>query len=101
MKHRRRAPSGGPEDLTEQMAPWRTGRISLSEAGEDRTGEVGTGDILKVEWTGFADRSNMAVRVKDNTKISGFSNCGAIGFTSLLLRDLGWDIDLESLVSSL
>lgn len=78
------------------------GRISTSEAVEDRAGEGkgGTGGILKVEQTGFADRPNMGVRVKDNTKIPGFSNCEAIGFTSLLLRDLGWDIDLESLVSS-
>lgn len=60
------------------MAPTRTVEDEqdlLSEAVEDQTGEVGTGGILKVDWTGFADRSNMGVRVKDNTKISGFSNC--------------------------
>lgn len=36
---------------------------------------------------------------KDDTKISGFCNCGAIGLTNLQLRDLGRDIDSSSLVS--
>lgn len=72
------------------------GQDLLQRSSEDQTGEVVTVGILKVKWTRFADRSNMGVRVKDNTKISGFSHCGVIGFTHLLLRDLGWGIDLES-----
>ena len=41
VEYGRRAPSGGSEDLTEEVAPakaWRMGRISTGEAAEDWIG---------------------------------------------------------------